>query len=284
MGLINFIQLSRLFDATGLDTFTFSNDAIEAVPHGGESDRLKVFYQCAFLSLPCTERQLYDWAQYLDRHEGFHVEPEKRHHFVDRLTKDFKEKWQLDNEQRKDWYFQLGFKPDNVESADNLAHWLTLAKWTKEQAAHLICGSNPRQAQHYDALDMLLERMPSIDTQAPIEWLKWADDQDLLDCAPSRIREWYAENQNNPMMGNGAVSHTGADTKIRKGKYGAADISAIAWLSGDTKPCVEDMTNPQIHKALVRHDNEVWGRVDFIGWNRGQTVWPKKSSGNKRRK
>lgn len=233
MESINLTKFHTLFDSNGLDDLTFSEAGIEVKPSSATSNRQMMFAQRAYLEFPCTEQQLYDWAQGLDDHESFyikltrhrlienlshgygiytkrhtfnwshcvnnrkavsfHIRPDKHHHFVERLPKDFKEKWKNDNERLKEWGFELGFKPDNIEAAHNWVHWLTRDEWTKEQAARLICDSNPRQVERYEALNMLLDRMPSIKTQTPFNWLKWFDANGFLSCAPKRIREWYVE-------------------------------------------------------------------------------------------
>ncbi|MEI6270566.1 MAG: hypothetical protein WCP01_16945 [Methylococcaceae bacterium] len=61
--------------------------------------------------------------------------------------------------------------------------------------------------------------------------------------------------------------------------YKDRDKDAALWLS-DVKPDIGTMTISEIKNTLKIRNNSLWGK-GFEGWNRQQTVWPKKTKGRK---
>lgn len=82
---------------------------------------------------------------------------------------------------------------------------------------------------------------------------------------------------------NAGVINDEAKSPQRPGINGLRDLDAAAWIK-ETKPNLEEMTNPQIENALKARDGKrevkLWSN-GFTDWNRNQQVWPKRKSGRK---
>lgn len=122
----------------------------------------------------------------------------------------------------------------------------------------------------------------------PCDFIKWARSKKYP--IPVQLDEinlkLEIETLNNDSADNQVVANVGAnnnevvDSTQRPGIYGQRDLDAAFWYKAMNPEDVGKMTNPQIEHALKTRNRALW-KTGFEDWNRGQSVWKKKSPGRK---
>ncbi len=216
MEQINLPEFLLLFGCTSIDDCWLSTDCIidesgiKAKHSDWDTINQAMYLQKLRIDFPCTARQLFAWAKHLDKWEADYHNAEIQGHFIEKLPKDFIEKWQTENTLLESWCFESGYMGAVIKEKIGTApfgvdwtHWLTLSKWTKEQAALLVCGLEPNQFHQVEThadyqsmckpLVMLLQRIPDDLPQNPFDWLNWFNENGYLDYAPKPLQVWFEQ-------------------------------------------------------------------------------------------
>lgn len=208
---------------------------------------LAMYHQKLRLDFPCTDQQLFYWAQGLDNWEMNHLADIKnQNHVIEKLPKDIVDKWQPVNELFSNWSFEqgnikakIGKEPFDV----SWNYWLSLPKWTKNEAALLISGLEPdkfylieKDADYQGmcvSLFKLLRQIPDELTQCPLDWLGWFAEVGYLQYASIRVLAWLNEAKQSDLEPQAELEENyNAVGLVNKKVYEQRKESFENWLEG----------------------------------------------------